>query len=73
MHYEMKVGPQGHVYLPKELRKNLIGGKELEVHPNLRAGVMIPRGADPKEVVKSLDILRSHFEQLAESQKSGGE
>jgi len=55
MEYDLKTGPQGHVYLPKRIREAL--GEELKLLPNAEAGAIYPKNADLKRVIKSLEII----------------
>jgi len=70
--FDLKLNPYGQLYLPKELRENVLGGEtEVEIHPSWGAGMIVPKGTDPEQVLKSLETLRSHFEEMIEEE--GGE
>jgi len=46
---------------------------EVEIHPSWGAGIIIPKGMDPERVLKSLETLRSHFEEMVEEEGGGRE
>jgi len=58
--FELKTGPQGHIYLPKKIRKFL--GKNLKLLPNATAVVIYPEKADLQTVIKSLQVIISDLE-----------
>jgi len=71
MKFTLKLNPQGQIYLPKELREDLLEEEiEVEIHPNLRTAILIPKGSDPKQVLRSLETLQKHFEQMVEEEEA---
>ena len=60
MDFELKTGPQGHIYLPKRIREKF-GGK-LRLLPNTTAAVLYPENATPQSVIKSLRFLITELE-----------
>jgi len=59
--FELKINKkQGTAYFPKELRKVL--GTNLKGIPNATAMLLYPEGTAQKDVLKSLDIIRSDIE-----------
>jgi hypothetical protein len=58
--FRLKIGKQGHVYLPKRLRETL--GDQMKMLPNMKAAVIYPADADPADVVKSLRVIISDLE-----------
>lgn len=55
MEFEINIGPQGHIYLPKCVRKTL--GKNLKLQPNTTTAILYPTKADPRIVVESLQLI----------------
>ena len=55
MEYDLKTGPQGHIYFPKIIRQNL--GEELKLLPNAEAGAIYPKDADLNRAIQSLEII----------------
>ncbi|MFB0523119.1 MAG: hypothetical protein ACETV1_05080 [Candidatus Bathyarchaeia archaeon] len=55
MEYELKAGPQGHIYFPKKIREAL--GEELRLLPNAEAGAIYSKDADLTRVIQSLEII----------------
>ncbi len=55
MEYELKAGPQGHIYFPKKIREAL--GNELKLLPNAEAGAIYPKHADLNRVIQSLEVI----------------
>jgi hypothetical protein len=55
--FELKTGPQGHVYLPKKIRD--VFGDRMKFLPNANAAVIYSENADPKDVIKSLQVIIS--------------
>ena len=55
MEFNLKTGPQGHVYFPKKIREYF--GEKMKLVPNARAGVIFPENADPKQVIASLEVI----------------
>jgi hypothetical protein len=68
MDIKLKTGPQGHIYLPKNVRENW--GKEYSLTPNWKAGVIYPSDAGPKDVLKSLSSLIASRSRLLYSGKA---
>jgi len=67
--YELKVGPQGHIYLPKKIRD--VFGNQMKFLPNATAAVIYPDNADLEDVVASLKIIISDME-LRKKRKGHG-
>jgi hypothetical protein len=55
LEYELKTGPQGHIYFPKIIREAL--GDELRFLPNAEAGAIYPKDADLSRVIQSLEVI----------------
>lgn len=55
MEFELKTGPQGHVYFPKKIREAF--GEELRLLPNAEVGVIYPKDADLNRVIQSLQVI----------------
>lgn len=55
MEFNLKTGPQGHIYLPKIIRKTL--GKNLKLLPNTNTAVIYPENTNPNDVIRSLRII----------------
>jgi len=55
MEFELKAGPQGHIYFPKKIRDLL--GEKLKLLPNDHAGAIYPENAEPDQVIASLEII----------------
>ena len=68
MDIKLKTGPQGHIYLPKQVRENW--GEEYKLTPNWKAGIIYPSNTDPKDVLKSLETLLSEFKHRTETEES---
>ena len=64
MEFKIKAGPQGHYYLPKIVREAL--GQELCLVPNTKTGVIYSRGADLRDVIKSVRIILADLRLQAE-------
>jgi len=60
MEFDLKIGPQGHIYLPKLIRKTF--GNKLKLLPNMTSAVIYPENADPSDVIKSLRVIISDLE-----------
>jgi len=60
MEFKIKTGPQGHIYLPKKVRQSL--GDNLRLLPNAMTVVIYPEKADPRVVIKSLEVLIKDLE-----------
>ena len=54
MEYDLKAGPQGHIYFPKKIREYL--GNELKLVLNSIAGVLYPKDANLQQVILSLQL-----------------
>ena len=70
MEFELKTGPQGHVYLPKIVRKTF--GESIILIPNSIAGAIFRKDANPDDVITSLETIISSLRitQRAASQNS---
>lgn len=53
--FELKTGPQGHIYLPKKIRE--VFGEKLKIMPNAHAAVLYPADADLQAVIASLQLI----------------
>ena len=53
--FELKTGPQGHIYLPKKIREAF--GKKLKITPNAHAAAVYSADADPQAVIASLQLI----------------
>jgi hypothetical protein len=59
--FKLKINEkQGTAYFPKEIREIL--GTKLKGIPNAAAMLLYPEGTDQKDVLKSIDIIRSDLE-----------
>jgi hypothetical protein len=67
MEYDLKTGPQGHVYLPKLLRKAF--GDKLKAVPNTKAIVIFSENTPAKDVIASLKVIISDLELRVTSDK----
>lgn len=68
MEFELKTGPQGHVYFPKNVRKIL--GARMTLLPNSHAVIIYPENTNPETVIKSLRIIIQDLELKTESRES---
>jgi hypothetical protein len=59
MEFELRTGPQGHVYLPKLVRKTF--GSKLKLLPDNIAGAIYPQNANPSDVIASLELIIQHL------------
>ncbi len=57
MEFELKTGPQGHVYFPKTIRRVL--GDKMKLLPNSDATVIFPENTEPEAVIASLEVIIS--------------
>jgi len=57
MEFELKTGPQGHIYLPKKIRQ--IFGEKIKLLPDANAAAIYPENANPQAVIDSLQIIIS--------------
>ncbi len=70
MEFELKTGPQGHIYFPKRIRE--IFGDKIRLLPNDTAGVIFPENAKPEQIIASLQViiqtlkLKEHLETPAQ-------
>jgi bifunctional DNA-binding transcriptional regulator/antitoxin component of YhaV-PrlF toxin-antitoxin module len=53
--FKVRVGPQGHIYLPKVVREAL--GKELKIIPNAHAAAIYSENAQPQAIIVSLQLI----------------
>jgi hypothetical protein len=67
MEFELKTGPQGHVYLPKNIRK--VFGPKLKLLPNSNAAVLFPENTTPEAVIASLQVIISDLKLRTNKQK----
>jgi len=61
----IKIGKKGTAYVSDDLREEGYIG-EIMVRPNACAAVMERPGASKRDIAKSLEILKAHYEHLAE-------
>jgi hypothetical protein len=59
MEFNLRTGPQGHVYFPKRIRK--IFGEKMKLLPNNIAGVIYPENAQLSDVIASLELIIQHL------------
>jgi hypothetical protein len=59
MEFELKTGPQGHVYFPKRIRK--IFGEKMKLLPNDITGVIYSENARLSDVIASLELIIQHL------------
>jgi hypothetical protein len=59
MEFELKAGPQGHVYFPKRIRK--IFGEKMKLLPDDIVGVIYPENAHLSDVIDSLKLIIQHL------------
>jgi hypothetical protein len=59
MEYKLKAGSQGHVYLPKLIRKAF--GDKMKLFPDEIAGAIYREDAKPDEVIASLEVIIQHL------------
>ena len=71
MDIKLKTGPQGHIYLPKNIRTHW--GLKFNLTPNWKAGIFYPSDAKPKDVLKSLETLTLEFQHRVELEASQNE
>ena len=57
MEFELKAGPQGHIYFPKNIRR--VFGDRLKLLPNSDAAVIFSENTDPEVVIASLQVIIS--------------
>jgi hypothetical protein len=62
MEYELKTGPQGHVYFPKIVRENF--GSKLRFLPEGMAAAIYPEYAKTDDVIDSLVVIIQQLELL---------
>ena len=55
MEFELKTGPQGHVYLPKRIREEF--GRDLKLVPGMNVAILYPADTDLGKVVASLRVI----------------
>jgi hypothetical protein len=68
MEYEIKTGPQGHIYLPKRIRQAF--GDKLKFLPNAHAAVLYPENVDPETVIRSLHVIISDLKLRTDQKKA---
>jgi len=59
MEFNLKTGPQGHVYFPKKVR--IVFGEKMKLMPNNIAGVIYPENAHLSDVIASLELIVQHL------------
>jgi hypothetical protein len=64
----LKIGPQGHVYLPKKIRRTF--GDNLKFLPNANAAVIYPQGMDPETVIRSLQVIMTDLRMRVQEKKT---
>jgi hypothetical protein len=52
---ELKIGPQGHIYLPKKIRE--VFSAKLKMMPNAHAAAIYPADANLQAVIASLQLI----------------
>lgn len=57
MEFELKTGPQGHIYFPKSFRRTF--GEKLKLLPDSDAAVIFPENTDAEVVIASLEVIIS--------------
>jgi bifunctional DNA-binding transcriptional regulator/antitoxin component of YhaV-PrlF toxin-antitoxin module len=62
--FEVTVNSQGKIYLPSEIRREL-AVKELEILGNAKIIVLYPRGTQPSDVLKSLEVVQLDLQHRA--------
>jgi len=58
MKYKLKIGPQGHIYLPKRIRETW-GSSNLVIFPDVNAAVLAPANRNYEDLLKSLEIIEA--------------
>lgn len=71
MEYNLKTGPQGHVYFPKKIRECL--GEEMVLIPNYCAGVIFPKDKNLKRVISSLEFIIAELKIHQKTEEPGNE
>jgi len=66
---KIKIAKNGMVRFPNDLREEGYVG-EVKVVVDAAAAVLEKPGATPNEIIKSLDILRKHYELLQEMEQN---
>lgn len=61
----IRVSKKGSAYFSDDLRQEGYVG-DLNVVPDACAAIMEKPGADPMDIAKSLEVLKAHYEHLAE-------
>lgn len=69
MEYELKAGTQGHIYLPKKIRKAF--GDKFILLPNAEAGAIYPKNANPNRVIQSLEVIIADLKLRAGKREKG--
>ena len=60
LEFKIRIGPQGHIYLSKIIRKTW--GKNLKLLPNTTSAVIYPENTDPNDVIRSLRMIINDLE-----------
>jgi len=66
MEFELKTGPQGHVYFCKKIREVL--GEKMTMVPNASAAVVFKTGTTPEDVIRSIAIIAQDLKHHAHMQ-----
>ena len=66
--FELKTGPQGHVYFRKKIREFF--GDKMKLVPNAKAGVIFPEDAHLNDVISSLKVIIQDLELRAKEPSS---
>jgi len=64
----IKIGRRGSTHIPDFLREQGYEG-EVKLTPDAFVIVMEKPGASSKDILKSLDVLRAHYQLLAEKEE----
>lgn len=70
MDFDLKTGPQGHVYLPKRIRQSF--GDKLKAVPNTKALVIFSASTSPEAVIASLRVIISDLKLRTPTEKNKG-
>lgn len=55
MEFDLKTGPQGHVYFPKKIRELL--SEKMKLMPNSNAVVIFREGTSAAMIIASLELI----------------
>ena len=59
MEYLLKIGPQGHIYLPKIVRDSF--GDRMKFFPDEIAGVIYSEDAKLEDVLATIEVIVEHL------------